>query len=112
MKSRSTQRIFDLIQFIPPPRVAQSHEACSLRALSSRLPGVCVVLEVLADFPRLFATLDAQAKKRLLRSVVAEVKINEEKDQHPEIRLLEPWATLLEPVTGDAADPEALSETA
>jgi len=57
-------------------------------------------------------TLDAQAKKRLLRSVVAEVKINEDKDRLPEIRLLEPWATLLEPVTGDTAAPGTLSETA
>ena len=51
---------------------------------------------------RLFATLEPQAKKRLLRAIVAEVRVTEDREALPGVRFLDPWAMLLELDTGEA----------
>ena len=81
-------------------------------AHDARFENYAQALAQMGNFPRLFATLEPQAKKRLLRAIVAEVRVTEDREALPDIRFLDPWARLLKLDDGEAEIPETLPETA
>jgi site-specific DNA recombinase len=67
------------------------------------------MLDVLKDFPRLFAKLEPRKRKELVKAIVEEVRVDRDKSKPARIRLLPPWNEFLDHLQPELeAAPEAV----